>query len=76
MVKKFAKHFEELARWLEGQGVHVRKQGPGGYFVLLPNGKPTLLHLTPSNHRYLTNLMHDIERSGLTIPQEIKDRLK
>lgn len=68
MVNKATKHFPEFAEAMRRQGAHVRPQG-NGYFILLPNGKPTLLHGTPSNKRWIKNLRRDIERAGLKFPE-------
>ena len=68
MVVKNTRYFDEFAEAIAAQGAHVRRTNEG-YFILLPNGKPTLLHRSPSNHRWLKNLRRDIERSGLTFPE-------
>ncbi len=68
MVNKAARHFPAFAEALAEQGAHVRPTNEG-YFILLPNGKPTLLHRSPSDVRWKKNLRRDIERAGLTFPE-------
>ena len=68
MANKSVKLFEQFAAAMETQGCHVRQTNEG-WFILLPNGKPTLLHRSPSNQRWVINLQRDIERSGLTFPE-------
>jgi len=68
MVKKAARLYPQFAEEMRKQGCHVRRTNEG-YFILLPNGKPTLLHRSPSNHRWVVNLRRDIERSGLEFPK-------
>lgn len=74
MAIKGVRLFPQFAEALREQGCHVRETNEG-YFILLPNGKPTLLHRSPSSSRWLTNLRRDIERAGLEFP-EIGYKLK
>lgn len=70
MVNKAVKHYAAFAEAMREQGCHVRPaHGGGGYFILLPNGKPTVLPGTPSNHRWVKNLKSDIKRAGLEYPE-------
>jgi hypothetical protein len=68
VVNKARRYFPEFAEALAEQGAHVRQTNEG-YFILLPNGKPTLLHRSPSSHRWVDNLQRDIERAGLQFPE-------
>ncbi len=64
--------YDEFVEAMREQGCHVRPLGRGrggGYFILLPNGKPTVLHNSPSDRRFAKNLRADIERAGLTFPE-------
>ena len=67
------KLMDKFAEELHDQGCYVRRI-KGGYFFLLPHGKPTVLHRSPSDNRWKRNLRADIERAGLTWP-EAGDRL-
>lgn len=57
---------------LESQdGVRVRPlRGAGGWFIYLPDGSTATIHLTTSDHRALKNFRADIERAGLTWPEQ------
>lgn len=68
MANKSTRYHDEFAQAMADQGCHVRRTNEG-YFFLLPNGKPTLLHRSPSDVRWVKNLRRDIERSGLTFPE-------